>query len=1145
MLSYFSLASLLSFITRLMSGGTLEIILLIVLIVVGLILLLVALWLLWKLLVLLGKGLLWLFRTGMELARGRAHTLREARLAAPPAVATGWRSSPRIGLRKALSRASRLAGPDAYCIVVVAGEGMSDLCRSLGLTPPGVGTVGIAAGDNTVLIDASSASDRALRRLARALPWRRPVDGLAVIVDSDGIPPEALTRAAAFARSIGMRVATHLVLPSSSKVLATRIVDSSNRDGDSLCAQLASDTARIWLAGGPREGLNKLALAQSRDLPAAMDRALASASASVVDIASFSFSGEGLRAGVIQTLERTQPASAPGLMRWVAAGALVCGAALAGLTVLNATSEISALRAAVESATREASTSWTLQGVDTLPDPARVRRIAGLSMRLSEISDFSLLAPFAPLAPNHGAPRRLSVTLLDAYVLRPLAASLDRNARERLAPSDDPERWLDDARVVGEWLSAWEGLAVDPQEVDIRRLFVDVFGGERDSWPEGVELVMARTGVRPPMPEDGGLQIDRLTELARENFVFTMQRWADAVYTNGPVALAARRAIDRSTSWREQHAALVDLRTALQDPSQQWLTATNDRPDHRFELQVLGRAVAMRLFGGPVALEAKSAVSAIRIEAREAAEYFVLPDIGPLMTRTSTGGRSGGGGQSLVMTPAAMAWLAFLDRIGNSGLSDLPAVSPRPLPGLVTVDPISVADARRKLQVFDQFATNLPADLPPAIAQDLIRQLTGELVIGITISVEQALRAQTRERLASEDAVARSAAIVPALDDMAKIEEWLFERHAGYEADRVSRMRARVAESALAVSFDLLTDEDPLDLYIDPAADHAAVIRRYERGLTRVEQIYDSYAAPFIPVALQGGSDDAALQWSRMERDMLAYRRGDADAALSGMEGMLRAYADNPAAACAAPRVQVSGRDDYLARALRRLHARFEAACTRRDILAAEEAAGESRSYFVRHVVSLWPYSVDENARELAASTLTEFVTRLHASRESLAALDHPLVEHANFWNLDDDGHVAIRFRIDWRVRPNEERLAEHLIQYEIQGAKSDKEGVYTWRYGTPLSIRLQLAKNSRYRFATGDDPDQRVLEKVVSAEGNGALIRIFEGLVNGAATIRAEVVDEAGSLHSLAVTARVTDADARPISLPNFSRIINLTIPG
>ena len=78
-------------------------------------------------------------------------------------------------------------------------------------------------------------------------------------------------------------------------------------------------------------------------------------------------------------------------------------------------------------------------------------------------------------------------------------------------------------------------------------------------------------------------------------------------------------------SWREEHDALRDLRNALQDPGQYWLTAAEDRPDYGFELRMLGRALALSVLGQVSALEAKAAVSRIRIDARTAAGALHSP----------------------------------------------------------------------------------------------------------------------------------------------------------------------------------------------------------------------------------------------------------------------------------------------------------------------------------------------------------------------------------------------------------------------------------------------------------------------------------------------------------------------------------------
>lgn len=1123
------------YVTRLMAGGTFEIVLLIVLVVVALILFLIALWILWKLLILLGKGLLWLFRTGFEVVRGQRRARRERRLAGLPPVATGWNSPPGIGLRRALTEARRRANPDALRIVIIAGEGMSDLCRGLGLTPPGPGTVRIAAGGDTVLIDASKAQRRMLRRLAAALPWRRPVDAVAVLVEPKGVPGEALARATSFARATGMRIALHLVLANAGKAAAWRPIDAHSHDADTLCTQLAADAARTWLAGNSRDGLKALVLARSQGLPAAIDRALAAAPSSLVDIASLGCSGAGLGAAVAQTAGRTRPAIASGFPTWLGVAVLGIGAALAGLAALSALDRASALRAAVETASREAAVPWTAEGIDAVPSGARVRRISGLSERLAKLSDVSSLIPLEWLVPNHSAPETLGAAFLQGYVLRPLAAALERQARERLAPRDTPDRWLDDARVVGEWLAAWEGLAEDPGEVDIRRLFVTAFGGDRSAWSEGTDLAIVRTGVALPPPSRGGLDVDNLVDLARSNFVVTMRRWAAKVYTNGPVASAARRAIDRSAGWREQHAALSDLRTALQDPSQQWLTAARDRPDHRFELRVLGRAVALGLLGQANALEAKAAISRIRIDAREAAGYFLLPTIGPLMVRSSAAGAADGGGASLSMSPEVQTWLGFLDRIANAGFADLPKEASVPLAGPVSVDPVEVAEARRRLRVFTRFASDLPAGLPPVIAQELLRELASELVVGTTASVEQALRPAPTTGIASEQAQ-RLARVAPSLDDLAEIEGWMRAQHAGEEADRVLSVRARVADEVLAVGAEVLVEEDPIGVYLDPAADGRALVRRFERGLTRLRRVHE-LEAPFIEAAVTGG-EASALGWHDIAQDLEAYERGDPDAVLSGLEGMLHAWVEDPAAACAAPRVSAAGaRYDYVARAFSRFRSELDNACAERHVAELFAVYGSLVEYFDRHVAWLWPYSGDPDAPEVPPSTMAEFIRQLRAARAHLVQIDAPfadmLVDNADFWTSDDNGGAAVRFRIAWRARPSEERLAENVMAYEFEGAGIDEDGIHTWRYGTPLALKMRLAKNSPYRFPGASDPEQRTL--VITGGGNGALLRVFSALSNGNVVYEAPVVDETGARRLLRVTARVTHADGSPMKLPRF----------
>ena len=1115
------------FVVQLLSGGTFEIVLLIVLIVVGLILFLVALFLLVKLLILLGKGLLWVFRVGGETAKEKSAERREAQLSAAPAVATSWDSSRKIGLRSALAQARRLAGPDALSVVVLAGEGGADLCRGLGLTPPGVGVIGIAADADMILIDVSQAETHALRRLAAVLPWRRPTDGVAVLVASEGVPPETLARSSAFARLTGMRVALHFVLPSSGTIAARSIVEPQNRDGTTLCTQLAGDVVRVWLDGGSRSGLKELALAQSRELPTSLDRALAAAPGSI-DVASLCFGGAGLRAAVAQTLERTRPSTAPGIATWVATAVLVMGAALTLLSGISSYEKTQELRSTVDTAYREATVPWTARGIDTIPSAARMRRLAGLSARLAEFSSFSPLTPLAPLAPNFSAPENLGAAFLVAYVLRPLASALDREARKSLEPSDDPSQWLSSARRVDEWIAAWEGLEDDPREVDMRRLFVDAFGGDRSSWAEGTDLALVQTGVKPPAAGQGGLDPEALSTLAGTNFVLTMQRWADSVYTNGPVASAARRAIDRSTNWREQHAALLDLRTALQDPSQQWLTDAKDRPDLVFEVQILGRALALSILGETDAISGKAAVAKIRKEAREAPQFMIRPEIGPLMTRSGSGS-----GPSLLLSPSAEAWFSFLDDVESAGFADLPQEAPRDdLEGPVTLDIGAVAETNRKLEDFNEFASNVPAELPPGIGQNLVREIASELVIGVAASVELALRAPNQSGTARVQ-VERLVRVRPALEHLAAIEQWLRARGAQRRADRVLTVRGRIAENVLAASAEVLYEENPLRVIPNHTEDPTLGLR-LERGIATLLRIYKQSAESFVDAAESGG-DRAREEWAAIRRDLEGFERGDEASALTRLERLVEAYVVAPKKVCnelpsSRPGTRRAGnRDYYIAKALSDFHRELDKVCNVQRTADLRVPYEEVREFFYQNLTLLWPFAKVSEAEEVSDSTMNNFVQRLDSAYKELAALDDPfavkLKEFAEFWTYNSESKEAtVRFKIQWRPERlrEEEKLAHNVESYEILGADDEGDGIYSWRYGAQIEILMQLAKDSPYRFVEPKDSEGFVHR--VTAKGSGSLLRVFAGLAEGALVIKVPVVHvESGMPAMLWVPAEVS----------------------
>ena len=1124
-----------SFIERLMSGGALEIVLLIVLIVVALILFLLALWILWKLLVLLGKGLLWLLGVGTKTAREQSASRREARLAMPPRVATGWSASPRQRLGRALAEARRLTGSNALRIVLISGGNMSELCDSLGATAPGVGSVGIAAGGNTILIDASAADNRTLRRLAHALPWRRPVDGLAIAVTSAGIPADAIARAGRFARMTGMRTAVHFVLPSTSKTPVWRTMEGGE-DGEEVTSQLTVDAARIWLAGGSREGLADLALARSRELPATLDRAMMSSPSAVLDIASLSMGGAGLHNAVAQTVERTRPSGTPGFATWIGVAVLAVGVALTGLVALTGFDDVLSLRSTAQTAAREATSLQSAGGIPVQPGPAQIRRVSGIGVRLSRFSEFSPLMPLAALAPHHRAPRRLGASLLEQRVLRPLGSALDARVRELLEPEDDPKAWLERARSVDELLVAWQGLADEPSEVDVRRLFEVGFGSSEEDWYEGTELALTEVGAQPPLPSQGGLDIDELKALARENLIGTMRMWADRVYTNGPVARSARLAGDRSLPWDEQHKALGDLRTALQDPENVWLTSAEDKPDYRFEIEALGGALGLSLLGQVASIEARSEVSRIRLAARRAATSFILPQIGPLMVRS---GSSSSGQGTLAMSPKTAAWLAFLDRVDKEGFVSRRVAQRERIAGPVSLERAEVAEVRNRLRAFERFAANLPTDLPSAAVQGLVRELANQLIIGVTIDVENSVRSANAlgTALSRAQSLAGSA---PTLEDLVAVEDWLRQRNAMVEADRVAAVHSRVAQTVLETATELLLVEDPLGIWPDPTADRGALARRAARGLGRLDAIFEQFAAPFIEPASAGEDSWNVVRWHFMERDIAEYRRGDGDAALSRFEALVNAYVESQDTVCNSLGTSEEGRDDYIAGALLRLRRVIGDICSSDEQKASELVLGRLEEYFERHIAWLWPYAADPAAPELPPSTLADFVRRVHEAKDEIAPLETDdefakfLMENLRFWTLGADQEVAVRFRIIWRARPSEERLAENVVSFEIEGPELSEDGVYTWRFGSPFSVRMRLARNSAYRFVETPDPER--LEWTTGTSGNGSLLRIFTANRIGAVQLEVQVVDEQGNRHPLRVSARISHPDETTISIPEFA---------
>ena len=1133
-------ANVVDFAARLLAGGVFELVVFVILVVLAIVVAIVAIWLAWKLLVLLAKGLTWLVKYTFALGREHGAARRDRRLGALPRVATGWVSRSRIPLRSALAQARRTAGENALRIVVVANEGsFGDLCAGLGVSAPAPATFGIAARDGLVLIDASQASLSDLRALGRALPWSRALDAAAVVVRDQSVPADALVRTGAFARACGLELALHFVMSSPSRAPVWALFGRARPDGRSLCDALSRDASRWWLGGGSRAGLDQLAGAQSRELASELDRAIGAVPSPSVRFASLALGGAGLAAAVSQSTSLTRPA------RTTAVSSRVLYAACVGFVTLSAYTSIALfhrshdLYAAVETAEREASTTWVLSDVDTVPNPARVYRVVRSAIRLSDMSGFLPLAPLAALLPDARAPRDLGAALFEAYLLRPLAAALTEKIEADLAPVEDARAWLARARRAGEWLAAWNGLADEPDQVDLSTLLADAFGDNAAAWPDRPEQALTFSLATVPAPEDGGLDVPYLSTLVRDRFAETMSLWAHGVYTNGPIADAARVVADERADWHRRYRALIALRQALADPAQRWITAAKDASDYRYESWIYGRSVGMAVLGTGATVQAKAAVSAIRITAREAATTFTAPGLGPILVRSSAGS-AGGAQSSLALSSAASAWLSLLEGFQQLGLSDLPP-PPDVLPhGALTLHVADVLRARERLRGFDRLVSQVPQGLPFDAFAAAVAEGEQELQAGTLRSVERAVR--PFDQSAWEDrltvALSELESGIEALDEIAA---WYSGRAASAESDALLAIRSRVALTVLRKGADVLEARDPLAIHFDAGADRQAMVRRFERGVSALERIYDRYAKSNAAVAAAAG-ERLALEWTQIGRDLESYRSGDPVSAVSALSGMVRAYAENPVEACEAERSTHAGvRDDYAARALARY------AADRAQVCHALQLAGKRRTYdalvsfYESHLASLWPWTPSPDAPEVGADKLSSFVEQVRASTDAISRIDGRysalFAETARFWNVESDP-LAVEFRLEWRARRAEELNARHIIDFALEGPERDEDRVHTWRYGTPFAVRLRLAKDSPLRFA--DSTDASGLEQRIAYPGNGALIRALASLDPlGMWSFSGILVDASGAAQDLRISARFEHRDGTALRAPAFALVL------
>ena len=493
------------------------------------------------------------------------------------------------------------------------------------------------------------------------------------------------------------------------------------------------------------------------------------------------------------------------------------------------------------------------------------------------------------------------------------------------------------------------------------------------------------------------------------------------------------------------------------------------------------------------------------------------------------------------MSEPAAAWLILLDAFHQAGFATLPALPETTTvrPGAITLAPGTAARVRAWLAAYDRVVLTPPPALPPAIMLASASEVEADLGAGVAGALAASvipLGGPLSHALGTKSDIAQIEASIAAL---AEIGAWLDSHGGGAPARIVARLRAELGAVLLGAGLALVEEEDPLGVFVDEGADREAAVRRLGRGLERLRTLRARYAERHLAAGLEI-EDAAAVEWAVIGRDVEGYDRGDAGSALSVLEGLARAWAEDRDKACASPRsTHAAYRDDYVARVVRRYTDVLDGRCDALARARAEAAYARVADYFERHALWRWPYTKAKGAPDVPPAVLRELVGLVRDAAPALAMVEARHVsalERTGALFSDPEEALALRFALEWRTRPSEEHLAEHLIGFGLEGAERGEDGTYTWRYGSPATLWLQLARHSPYRFVRSVAGEGLRFEDTPA--GAGALLRLLADADAGALAFKADVTGPKGERAELRITARAARDDGGAFVVPDLREI-------
>ena len=981
----------------------------------------------------------------------------------------------------AVSRALTVAGADAIRVVLLGPRRHADrIHEGLRIEPPPEAGIRVGSRPGLLVADATSADERSLRRLARALPRRRPLDAIAYVTDPDGQVEEGGAELAGrFSRLLGLRTALHLVVPPPAETDLPAFEPCPVRDAPDALALARGLRERLmhgWLCGGYRPKLATTESGAEDRMGSGVTAVLQRLGQEPLTLASLAWGGRGLEAALASTWDRTVPDRRRGL------GIRAALAALATGVLLGATGAVTQAERAAEVEDALFVLAPVLAGAvenpGALVGERRARRFARAAAALERAAGPNVASPLSALHPGAGALRTLAQRTLTDAVVRPAELAARGRIARALGPESaiDPDAWLDRA---GALLAGVHARDASPAAA----ILAAAYGTPEGTWRRIVPH------ARPDRRRTGAPAGAEATD----GFVATMGAWARLRYANGPLPEAAKRAAGHGAGWRERMKSLQTIEAALGAGEGRWLSSGGAELDPDPELErLLARARGV-LDEEAVERGREAALREAEKARRQVADLRLGGGASPLVVLDA--------GEGPALGPAARRLLRAYEALAGEDLLAGPrnharATAPAGLP------------ARRLLASLEGLELRLAETrLDPPLREALVVELEAAAFDEVA----------TRIEAASDGPLASSER-----DALQAIERLARAKGAYRAASRIGAVQASRDEATAVAAQRAIEEEDPLAVGFDRATDRQAVLDRVLAGVERLDALYRLRPAY------------GERRWEQLGRELRGYRNGDPSSVLTRMVERVRDYAHLGPAGCGAPvRIAavrarpalsppVGGSASYAERAYAAFERRLEAVCRESAERAAGDVANRLRSFFDAQLAWRWPYSDEPGAPAAPRSTVNELLRR--AEGRDAGALDPDLETVVRSWSRDRQGDPVLELAVEWRTAPGRERNAEHLVSYRLDGLQELASGRRGWRYGDRLDVRLRLAKDSPLRFTGG------ALEATVPI-GRGSWVgRLATGARAASLTIEAPVADRHGGAgERLRISATLTAVRARP----------------